>query len=643
MGMIDQHTVQKIYDSIDIVDIISDYVSLKRAGANYKGLCPFHNEKTPSFMVSPAKGIYKCFGCGASGQGVKFVMEQEGMSYPEALRHLAKRYHIEIVEEEVSEEAIEARKERDSLQLITEFAERFFIDNLWNTEEGKQIGLSYFKERGISESSIHKFKLGWSPEQRDAFTKYAVDKGYRIEGLIKAGLTKEKGDYRFDFFAGRVMFPIHSISGKVLGFGGRTLRADKKIAKYFNSPESEIYHKSKVLYGIFQAKNAILKHKQCYVAEGYTDVISLVQSGIENVVSSSGTALTVEQIRLIRRFTENISLIFDGDPAGLKASIRGIDLILKEGMNVKVIVLPQGEDPDSFSREHGGEKTIEFFNENEKDFIAFKTSLLKADDKDDPVERAKNIQSIVQTIAVIPNVVLRNEYIKQCSSELGVEEAVLNEELRKKRMKLIENNRKETYRNQQKNITPNVSGYVSGIYSESGEKEILRYLLLEGSEMLPFGEDEEIEQVAAFIVREMKDANLEFRNLIYKQIFYEFDTFLLQGSLPDDQYFLRHDEEKIRNLAAEIFAPRKELSVLWSKKGEFIKLTSDEKAKNIIHAVEKYKLKLLQLQLAAIDEAIMSLTPEQYETELTALLEKKKELDELKRNLTNFTDKSPLL
>ncbi len=643
MGMIDQHTVQKIYDAVDIVDIISDYVSLKRAGSNYKGLCPFHNEKTPSFMVSPAKGIYKCFGCGASGQAVKFVMEHDGLSYPEALRHLAKRYNIEIVEEEVSEEAIEARKEKESLQVVSEFAEKYFVHSLFNTEEGKNIALSYFKERGISEASIRKFRLGWSPEKRDAFTNYALKSGYKLEILSKSGLTIDKGDYRFDRFASRVIFPIHSISGRVLGFGGRTLKQDKKVAKYLNSPESDIYHKSKVLYGIFQAKNAIIKHKKCYLTEGYTDVISLSQAGIENVAASSGTALTSEQIKLIRRFTENITLIFDGDPAGLKASLRGIDLILQEEMNVKIVVLPEGEDPDSFAQKHGGSATLEHFNTHEQDFIAFKISLLKEESKNDPVERARSISSIVQTISVIPNSVLRHEYMKKCSQELGVKDEVLYDELGKKLHKKIVNHKKEVFREKQKAQTPPLSEAVSGVYSESSETEIIRYLLLHGQESLAFDEEADSELAAVFIIREMKNSNLEFRNLVYKDIFADYEAILEDGLHPDTQYFLRHEDEKVRNIAAEIYAPQKELSALWEKKGEKQITTKKELAQNIIHAVEKYKLKIVQLQLETVDKMIMELPPDVSEEELFNLLDQKKKLDNFKTGLTELTDKSALL
>ncbi len=641
MGMIDQHTVQKIYDAIDIVDIISDYLPLKRAGANYKGACPFHNEKTPSFIVSPSKGIYKCFGCGASGQAVKFIMEYDGLSYVEALKFLAKRYNIEIVEEELSPEVIQAKQEKDSLQIVSEFAQKFFINNLFNTQQGKTIAQSYFKERQISLDSIQKFKLGWSPEIRDALTKYALEKGYKMENLVKTGLTIQKDNYTFDRFAGRIIFPIHSISGKVLGFGARTLRADKKIAKYLNSPESEIYHKSKILYGIYHAKNEIVKQKKCYILEGYTDVISMSQIGIQNVVASSGTSLTPEQIKLIRRFTKNVTLVFDGDPAGLKAALRGVDLVLKEEMNVKVVLLPENEDPDSFAKQNGYEKTKNFLEQNEQDFIAFKTSLLKKASQNSPVERAKSIQSIIQSISVIPNIILRNEYMKQCSKDLDIDEKSLYEELRKKLKKQNDDNRKILIREQKKRSQTPPAKISKGIYSESGEKEIINYLLIDGQTQLAFNDDQQ-ETVASFIIREMQGSNLEFRNPAYKQIFDEYAR-ILDEDISPEQHFLRHEQEQIRNTATEIYAPKKDLSVIWSKTGQNVVITNTTKAENIVNAIEKYKLKIVQVQLEEVDKAIANLSPQEYDTKLNDLLEQKKILDNFKKELTYLTEKSPLL
>ncbi len=422
--MIPQETVQKIYDAANIVDVVQDFVSLKRAGVNYKGLCPFHGEKTPSFVVSPAKNIYKCFGCGVGGDPVKFIREHEKISFPEALRYLAKKYNIEIVEKELSNEEKEQRLERESLFVVTDFSKNFFINILNNTDEGRTIGLSYFKERGYNNETVKKFELGWSPEKRDALTQTALQKGHKLKFLEKTGLSivKKENNYTFDRFAGRVIFPIHALSGKVIGFGGRTLKSDKKTAKYLNSPESDIYHKSRTLYGIFFAKKSIVKEDKCIMVEGYTDVISLHQTGIENVVASSGTSLTVEQIRLVRRFTKNLTVIYDGDKAGIKASLRGIDLILAEEMNVKVVLLPDGEDPDSYSKKLNFDEFADYIKENEKDFIKFKTELLLSEAKNDPVKRAELTRDVVKTIAVIPDSILRAEYIKECSLLLDTRE-----------------------------------------------------------------------------------------------------------------------------------------------------------------------------------------------------------------------------
>jgi DNA primase len=372
--MIDRLTIDRIFNSVDIVDIVGDYVSLKRRGANYLGLCPFHNEKTPSFTVSPSKGIYKCFGCGKGGNSVNFIMDQEGLSYPETLKFLAKRYNIEVEEKESSPEDLKKRDQRDSLLIVTRFAGEWFAKNLFETQEGKNIGLSYFKERGFTENTIRKFELGYSPAKRDSFTEAALKKGFQLDFLNETGLSIVRDDWKIDRFAERVMFPIHSLSGQVIAFGGRTMRADKKIAKYLNSPESEIYHKSRVLYGIYQARKAITSNNNCILVEGYTDVISLHQAGIQNVVASSGTSLTTDQVKIIKRFTSNLTVLYDGDAAGIKASLRGIDIILEEEMSVKVCLLPKGEDPDSFARQNGAEavSTPKLIKSGESSFLRIK-------------------------------------------------------------------------------------------------------------------------------------------------------------------------------------------------------------------------------------------------------------------------------
>jgi len=433
--MIDKGTTERIIETAEITDVIQDFVNLKKRGTNYLGLCPFHNEKTPSFNVSPSKGIFKCFGCGKGGNAINFIMEHEGLSYPEALRFLANKYNIEIEEKELSAEEIEQKNIKDSLQIVTNFAAKHFHDNLKNHQEGRSVGLSYLKERSIREDMIDKFDLGYSLDQWESFTQAALKKGFKQDYLEKTGLTIVKEDKRYDRFRGRIMFPIHSLSGNVIGFGGRTMKKDEKTAKYINSPESEIYHKSNILYGIYHAKKAITKNEKCYMVEGYTDVIALHQKGIENVVASSGTSLTENQIRLVKRFTPNITIIFDGDPAGIKASLRGIDLILEQGMNVKVLLLPEGEDPDSFSQKHSASDLVQYIEENEEDFIQFKTRLLSEEAQNDPVKRANLINDVVRSISMIPDGIMRTVYIKNCSSILDIDEKVLYEETNKIRNK----------------------------------------------------------------------------------------------------------------------------------------------------------------------------------------------------------------
>ena len=381
--MIDRDTIDRIFDTADIVEVISDFVSLKRSGQNYKGLSPFTNEKTPSFLVSPAKGIYKDFSSGKGGNVVG--LEHEKLTYPEALRYLAQKYNIEITEQEPTPEEIQQRNERESLLIISGWAQKYFTNILQNTPEGQSVGMAYFRERGFHDDIIRKFQLGYSPEQKDALTNEALKEGYKLDYLVTTGLTIQKDDYKADRFRGRIIFPIHGLTGNVIGFGGRILKSDDKLAKYLNSPESDIYQKSRILYGLYHAKQAIVKQEKCFLVEGYTDVLGLHQAGIENVVSSSGTALTTEQIRLIKRFTSNVTIIYDGDEAGIKASLRGIDMVLEEGLNIKVVPLPEGEDPDSYSKQLSATEFQQYIKENEKDFISFKTRLLMKDMEQDPV------------------------------------------------------------------------------------------------------------------------------------------------------------------------------------------------------------------------------------------------------------------
>ena len=427
--MISKSTIDAVFDAVRVEEVIQDFVQLKRAGSNYKGLSPFSDERSPSFMVSPVKQIWKDFSSGKGGNAIAFIMEHEHFTYPEAIRYLARKYNIEIEETVASEEEKALIDARESMYLVLEYAKKYFHDKMLNSDEGQAIGLSYFKERGFTMDTIKKFSLGFSPEQWDAFSKEALGQGYKLEFLESTGMTINKEDRLTDRFRGRVMFPILSMSGRVLGFGGRILGNDKKAAKYLNSPESDVYHKSKVLYGLFQAKQSIAKLDTCYLVEGYTDVIQMHQAGIENVVSSSGTALSPDQIRLINRLTKNITVLFDGDAAGLRASIRGIDLILEEGMNVKVCGFPEGEDPDSFAKKHSTEQLEEYFSKNSKDFIQFKASLLVDDAKNDPVKKAGLIRDMVMSISKIPDRIQREIYIQECSRIMDISEQVLTSTL----------------------------------------------------------------------------------------------------------------------------------------------------------------------------------------------------------------------
>jgi len=461
--LISQSTIDAVFETARVEEVIGDFVNLKRAGSNFKGLSPFSDERSPSFMVSPAKGIWKDFSSGKGGNSVAFLMEHSHFTYPEAIRYLAKKYNIEIEETEQTDAEKANTDIRESMYLVSEFAAKYFQDVLINSEEGKAIGLSYFKERGFTNETIKKFNLGYSPETWDALTKEALGKGYKLEFLESTGLTIPREDRPFDRFKGRVMFPIHSMSGRVLGFGGRILTNDKKAAKYLNSPESDIYHKSKVLYGIYQAKQSIAKQNNCYLVEGYTDVIQFNQAGIENVVASSGTALTPDQIRLVNRLTRNITVLFDGDAAGLRASIRGIDLILEEGMNVRVCAFPDGEDPDSFARKNSHDDLVAYLENNSKDFIQFKASILMGEAKNDPIKKADLIRDMVTSISKIPDRIQREVYIQECARIMDISEQVLVSTLAQLVQKdLAEANKKQkqeqkpfqVFRNQNQNQNP---------------------------------------------------------------------------------------------------------------------------------------------------------------------------------------------
>ena len=536
--MISKSTIDTVYETARVEEVIGDFVQLKRAGSNFKGLSPFSDERSPSFMVSPAKGIWKDFSSGKGGNAIAFVMEHEKFSYPEAIRYLAKKYNIEIEETEQTAEEKANTDVRESLFLVSEFAKNYFHGTLLNSDEGKAIGLSYFKERGFTNETIKKFALGYSPETWDAFTKEALGKGYKLEFLEAVGLTIPREDRPFDRFKGRVMFPIQSLSGRVLGFGGRILTNDKKAAKYLNSPESDLYHKSKVLYGIFQAKQAIAKQNNCFLVEGYTDVIQFNQAGIENVVASSGTALTPDQIRLINRLTKNITVLFDGDAAGLRASLRGIDLILEEGMNVKVCAFPDGEDPDSFAKKTPYEDLVLYLDENAKDFIQFKASLLMKDAKNDPIKKADLIRDMVASISKIPDRIQREIYIQECSRIMDISEQVLvstlaqmlNKEIAEIGKKQKQDQKAfEIVKTENNNLAPEKIDILNIL-----EKSILEMLLLYGNEEVDFQDvyikfDENQKEIEVIehtkskifqrIFLNLQEDEVEFSNPMFKAIY----------------------------------------------------------------------------------------------------------------------------
>lgn len=572
--MIDRNTVQKILDTAEIVDVVSDFVTLKRRGANYIACCPFHNEKTPSFSVSPAKGIFKCFGCGKAGSAVTFVMEHEHLTYSEALKYLGKKYGIEVVEKEETEEDTQERLRHESLLVVSEFARQFYTDTLFHTDAGRSIGLSYFRQaRGFSDETIKKFGLGFAPDPRKmegttTLAAAAQKGGYKREFLIGTGLCIERQDGSLaDKFYDRVMFPIHSLSGRVIAFGGRTLLTDKSVAKYVNSPETEIYHKSDVLYGIYQAKGAIAKLGKCYLVEGYTDVISMHQAGIENVVASSGTSLTQGQIRLIKRFTNKITVLYDGDPAGIKASIRGIDMLLEEGMEVKVALFPDGHDPDSFARSHSADQITKFLEEAQTDFIEFKYELLAKDIARDPLRKAGLIKEIVRTIALIPDRIVRTVYIEQTAQKLDVKQEILSQEVGKVRRDNIVSGefekrrsaeRQERRRELESQLPPEerLEPQESAPHQREAEvpflvpyeKEILYYLIKFGEHIIHFeehmivGSEQPVQEitVSEYISAELENDELEFQNGLYKKVY--------------DLYFKYRESERDNDKIVRMFA-----------------------------------------------------------------------------------------
>lgn len=648
--MIDHGTIDRIMDAAQIVDVVSDFVTLRKRGVNYVGLCPFHDDKTPSFYVSPSKGLCKCFACGKGGNVVHFIMEHEQLSYPEALKWLAKKYHIEIQEKELTDEQKLAQSERESLFVVNQWARDYFQHILKNHEEGKSVGMAYLRNRGFRDDIIEKFQLGYCTESHDAMGKEALQKGYKKEFLVKTGLCYETDDHRLrDRFWGRVIFPVHTLSGKVVAFGGRVLASATKgvKVKYVNSPESDIYKKSNELYGIYFAKQAIVKQDRCFLVEGYTDVISMHQSGVENVVASSGTALTPGQIKLIHRFTNNMTILYDGDSAGIKASLRGIDMLLEEGMNIKVCLLPDGEDPDSFARQHNATEFQAFIKEHETDFIRFKTNLLMEDAGKDPIKRAELIGSIVQSISVIPEAIVRDVYIKECAQLLHVEDRLLVSEVAKRREQQAESKAAQAERERQRaqrqaeqqaldtngeplpppptemeaalpdgELPPPVlddelggdnqplpppPGYLP--HESKANEELLKYERLILRMIIRFGEqilfqddDQQDVTVIGYIDSELRNDELTFSTPLHQQILNEAIAQQANNGFKAERYFLMHENPTISQFAGNLISERYQLSKYHSK-GQKIIGDEDRLGELIPHLVINYKYAIVGEEL----------------------------------------------
>ncbi len=634
--MIPKETIQNIIETARVEEVISDFVTLQKRGVNYVARCPFHDEKTPSFVVSPSKGIYKCFGCGKAGNAVNFVMEHEHFSYPEALKYLARKYNIEVQEEEQTPEQTEEENKREILYNIHDFASAYFVDQLFNSQEGKSIALPYFKERDFDTKTIQDFHLGYAPQKRDTFYQYALAHGYKKEYLIESGLVIEKNNSFFDRFAGRVLFPIHSLSGRVIGFGGRIMGNDKKTAKYLNSPETLIYHKSKVLYGMYFAKNEIIKQDRCYLVEGYTDVISLHQTGIKNVVASSGTSLTEGQIRLIQRYTKNITILYDGDPAGIKASFRGIDMILSQGMNVRILLFPEGEDPDSFARSHRSSETLEFLQNNTEDFIQFKTRVLLEESQKDPIKKAALVKDIVQSIAMIPDPVIREVYTKECSVMLEMSEAVLVRELnnilrnkfRKKHQQISYSLPVEEEKAEPQNIVSNL------LDREAQERDILRLLFSYPDHELEFEDENTGDKrtsktitvpLQEFILSNLWKYSITFENPEYQKILEMLLASYEKGEKIDPQYYINLPDEKINSIIINLILNKYEISSNWKELGNIIVIREEDNLKKAAEqAILALGEKIIKKEIEEKKQALKEANEEEVEPLLKDLMESEK-------------------
>ena len=633
--MIDRETVDRIYAAANIVDIIGEYVTLKRKGVNYQACCPFHNEKTPSFVVSPSKGVYKCFGCGKGGNAVTFLMEHENITYPEALKMVAKRYGIEVKEKEMSEEEVRRNDDRESMFALNGWAADYFANYLHHETEGMSVGMAYFRQkRGMTDATIKKFGLGFCPARGDRMSKDALAAGYKKEFLVSTGLSleRESDGSLYDRFRDRVIFPVHNISGRVVAFGGRTLRTDKAVAKYQNSPESEIYSKKRELYGLYFAKKAIQQLDFAIMVEGYTDVISMHQAGVENVVSSSGTSLTTEQIRLLNRFTKNITVIYDGDSAGIHASLRGIDMILREGMNVRVVLLPEPEDPDSFARAHTAAEVQEYIRANEQDFLAFKAKLLLEAAQGDPIRKAALIADMVQSIAQIPDPIQRSVYIKECARIMDIDEQILISEVARKRMttsgdrETDEFLRRQTTLRQREVKQPEVEfvkQVEAGSSFETLEREIVKYLLKYGHCSFDFKEGRTMVacNVAEVIFSELNDDNIVFRNPVYNKIMAAYREQWAQlgtGVEVPAHVFLNHIDPEVCNMSVDILTSDDNYvaSELWRRKEIHIDTDAEMLAVGVPKAVTLYKSKVIETLIKELQGRLGDELPDDEEKEI---------------------------
>ena len=635
--MIPKETVDKIMDSAIIEEVIGDFVTLKKSGTTFKGLSPFTSEKTPSFYVVPHKAIFKCFSSGKGGNVVNFLMEHEKFSYPEALRWLADKYGIEIEEEEMTPEQMEAQTMRESLGIVSQFASDHFQHNLWETDSGKAIGLSYLRERGYRDDIIKKFQLGYCLEEWEHFTNKALEKGYELKYLTASGLSREKNGKAFDFFHGRIMFPIRNISGKVIAFGGRTLKSDKKVAKYFNSPESDLYNKSRVLFGIDTAKAAIVKQDLCYLVEGYTDVISLHQNDVENVVASAGTALTDDQIRLIKRYTSNVCMLFDGDAAGIRASFRGIDLLLQQGLNVKVVSFPDGEDPDSFASKTPSSEFQNFLKDNAKDFIVFKGQILSKEADHDPIKRAEMISDIVSSIAKIPDGIKRSVYIKECSSLLDVEESVLVAEMNKR---IRSQFKKETGFTpvvdfvEHPPIQPQASQGPKDSLAHQ-ERDLIRLLLNYGGTIIEMDSDDEKKQeisVGEFLIHALDEDKMVLTDTGFNTILCEYRDLLIEGKQPSNTHFTMHADMATSQIAADILSERYALSPNWQKHRIYPETEDMLLVKAVKDSIHRLKLVKIREMILIINEQIRTADEEKS----IQLMMKRQALDKAKKKLSAY-------